>query len=462
MKKGIVAGFITAGFWCQTAVAQINVSPSLKEAIDAAISHSATLKNEALSQEKAENERKAVWNKYLPTVGATAAYAYLNNDLKMDIPTVTLPITGTHLFEGSSTTHTEANVFLAGITAKQVIFSGGQIMNGAKALEAKNEGTQYMSALKKDELIKDLINSFDQLRLLDQAAALINESELRLQKETYRVEKAIEQGLAVPYDRDKIKLASLNLDSKKAEIAGKKALLHIKINTLTGYDDEQIDAVAYELSPIAINEDLGIEERNELKAFEAYEKALNYNLKKEKGSLLPTVGAFASYSYASMFNANSTMPLPFNDNTSLNLKLNQATLSPNWMLGAMLKWELFGGFERKHKIEAVKIDQHILSNKKEDATQMMNLQLRNNLVNYKVQMDQLSIANQKEKIALNNLNSAEKQYKLGLINVTERIGAEIDIYEVSLQKVQTLINQRQVALEAYAAAATLDHFIQVK
>mgnify|MGYP002423937296 CR=1 FL=1 len=111
---------------------------------------------------------------------------------------------------------------------------------------------------------------------------------------------------------------------------------------------------------------------------------------------------------------------------------------------------------------SIKIDQHILSNKQEDAARMMNLQLRNNMVNYKVQTDQLSIADQKEKIAGNNLITAEKQYKLGLIGVTERISAETDIYEASLNKVQTLINQRQAALESYAAAQPLIHFIQVK
>lgn len=462
MKKGIVSCLLAAGFWCNHANAQINISNSLKEAIDAAINTSATLKNETLALEKADNERKAVWNKYLPTVSATAAYAYLNNDLKLDIPTVTLPVSGARLFEGTTTVHNEGNVFLAGVTAKQVLFSGGQIMNGAKALAAKNEGTKYMSALKKDEVVKDVINAFDQLRLLDQGTALIQESEVRLNKERERMEKAIQQGLAVPYDRDKIKLATLNLESKKAEIAGKKQLLYIKLNTMTGYDEGQINAVVYDLVPIYISADLDINERNELKAFEAYSKALDYNLKKERGSLLPTLGAFAGYSYASLFNASSTIPLPLAANNEAVLNLNRATLSPNWMLGGVLKWELFGGFERKHKVEGVKIDQHILANRKEDATRMMNLQLRNNLVNYRVQMDQLAIAGQKEKIAMNNLKTADKQYKLGLINVTERISAETDIYEVALNKVQTLINQRQAALEAYAAAATLDHFIQVK
>jgi hypothetical protein len=37
--------------------------------------------------------------------------------------------------------------------------------------------------------------------------------------------KAIEEGLAIPYDRDKIKLASLELDSKRIELQGKRKLV---------------------------------------------------------------------------------------------------------------------------------------------------------------------------------------------------------------------------------------------
>jgi hypothetical protein len=53
---------------------------------------------------------------------------------------------------------------------------------------------------------------------------LINDSEKRLQTETKRILKAIEEGLAIPYDRDKIKLASLELDSKRIELQGKRKL----------------------------------------------------------------------------------------------------------------------------------------------------------------------------------------------------------------------------------------------
>jgi hypothetical protein len=69
----------------------------------------------------------------------------------------------------------------------------------------------------------------------------------RLQTETKRILKAIEEGLAIPYDRDKIKLASLELDSK-IELQGKRKLVFRKIRYLTGYTDSEINTVHYNLA----------------------------------------------------------------------------------------------------------------------------------------------------------------------------------------------------------------------
>jgi hypothetical protein len=71
----------------------------------------------------------------------------------------------------------------------------------------------------------------------------------RLQTETKRILKAIEEGLAIPYDRDKIKLASLELDSKRIELQGKRKLVFRKIRYLTGYTDSEINTVHYNLAP---------------------------------------------------------------------------------------------------------------------------------------------------------------------------------------------------------------------
>lgn len=440
---------------------QVQVSKSLMQAIDAALNKDLDLANHYLETEKIGIERKSVLNKYIPHVSANALYGYFDNTLTLDIPTLTLPLTGTQLFSGNQQFNNNGNLFFGGLTAKAVLFSGGQILNGAKALDAKKKGTELMAEPKKDEIIKEVINAFDLIRLLNQADQLINESEIRLKKENERVEKAIANGLAIPYDRDKIKLAVLELSSKRLETEGKRKVLYQKINMLTHYEKAQIDAVVYELDPIVLPQQLNADNRAELKALESFKNAYQYALKKEKGTLLPTVGAFGSYSYASVFGANSSFNGPVTGNT-YKLKLNEATLSPNLMVGAALKWDIFSGFERKHKIDEAKINIKQVENQLAATKEKIGLQLQYNNTQYETLLKQLEIADQREKIAKHNLTVAQKQYSLGLINVSERLAAETDIYQVSLNKVNLTIEQRKAAFETLSATGNLQNVIQVK
>ena len=440
---------------------QVQVSKTLMQAIEAALNQDHDLANQYLEVEKLEINRKSVLNKYIPHVSASALYGYFDNSLTLDVPALTLPLTGVQLFSGNQQFDNSGNLFYGGVTAKTVLFSGGQILNGAKAIAAKKKGTELMAQPKKDAIIKDVVYSFDQIRLLNEAQKLIDESEIRLKKENERVEKAIANGLAIPYDRDKIKLAVLELGSKRIEIEGKRKVLYQKINMLTHYDAAQIDAVLYELDPIVLPPNLSAADRAELQALESFKNAYQYALKKEKGTLLPTLGAFGTYGYASVFDAKSSFNGPISGNT-YRLKLNEATLSPNLMVGAALKWDLFTGFERKHKIDEAKINIKQVENQLEATKEKVGLQLQNFSAQYETLFKQLEIANQREKIAKQNLIVAQKQYGAGLINITERLAAETDVYQVSLNKINTIIAQRKIAFETLSAAGNLQNAIQVK
>jgi outer membrane protein TolC len=58
-------------------------------------------------------------------------------------------------------------------------------------------------------------------------------------------------------------------------------------------------------------------------------------------------------------------------------------------------------------------------------------------------------------VANNNLNLAIKQYKQGLINISERLEAENDSYKASVNKINILIEQRLSALETIIATGEL-------
>jgi len=437
-------------------VAQINVSTSLEKAIEKAIEKNSSIKNKELEIEKLNLQEKGVWNKYIPKVEATALYTYFDNRLTVDLPAVTIPIVNYPLFDGKTAFDNYGNIFNGSVMAKTVLFSGFQIPNGAKAIQQKTKGTEYLKESEKDVVIKEVINSFDQLALLNEVEKLLNDSDKRLQTETKRVTKAIEQGLAIPYDRDKIKLASLELDSKKIELKGKRKLVYKKIQYLTGYSVAEIDAVHYNLVPYLIASDkLSSENKQEIKALESFKMANEFLLKKEKGTFLPTLGAFGGVSHSSLFNAHATTQVITGINEALYLGLNEMTISRNWIIGAAMQWEIFAGFERKHKVHEAKINIEQIQNQIDDTKEKLQLLLDNNFVNYSILNEKTAIAEQQEKVANNNLNMATKQYKEGLITISERLEAENDSFKASVNKINTLVEQRLSAIETIIATGEL-------
>jgi outer membrane protein TolC/predicted transcriptional regulator len=455
MKKYLIL-LITPLLTLNTCFSQIQTSTSLDQAIQKAIEKSSTIKNKEIEIEKLTYQEKGVWNKYIPRVEASALYSYFDNQLTIDLPTSTVPIINYPLFDGKTKFDNYGNIFHGSIMARTVLFSGMQIPNGAKAINQKAIGTSYLKESEKDIIIKDVINTFDQITLLKEIEKRIEDSDKRLKTESKRVLKAIEQGLAIPYDRDKIKLASLEIASKKIELAGKRKLIYKKIQYLTGYSDSEINAVHYKLVPYLITEEnLNTQNKQEIKALESFKQAYEYLLKKEKGSYLPTIGAFAGVTSSSIFNANTTTPILPGANQALNLGLNEMTLSPNWMIGAGAKWEIFAGFERKHKVHEAKLNIEQVQNQIEDTKEKLQLLLENNYINYTVNNQKIEIAEQQEQIANNNLTLAIKQYKEGLISISERLEAENEYLKATTNKINILIDQRLSAIETIITTGDL-------
>src|SRR5699024_5097812 len=269
-------------------------------------------------------------------------------------------------------------------------------------------------------------------------------------KEEERVNKAITNGLAIPFDRDKIKLARLELESKQVELEESKSLLISKIEYLTGMSEAEILAVTYELDPILLSSGLTAETKQELEALRAYKSAGEYLLKKEKGAFLPQAAAFAGLSYTSLFDGSSQFDIPYLPAgvTQPHLSLNEFTLAPSWMAGVVLKWEMFGGMERKHKVRQAELKIQQLENKLEDSRNKLNLLRMQKIAAFRTSEKQVELAIQKELEAENSLTLAGKQYTQGLISINQRLEAENDFVKASQGKTEALINQRESALEA--------------
>lgn len=446
-KKWIWIFILFSGVLRQIGKAQSNIDPRVKEIIQQSFQNNKDLQLKNYEVDKANLEAEGVKTNKLPHVSATGLYGFMYNNGSLDIPTLNLPVLNLGLFEGATDFNLRSQAVYAGVSVKQVIFSGLQIPNGEQALKEKARAQSYLVEAGKEEMAKDIATTFDQLMLLDQVDKLIEDSERRLKKEQAKVNRAIENGLAIPYDRDKLKLALLELEEKKVELTGNRALLIKKIQQETGMTASVVEEVGYNLSPIYLSDmPASVEERSELKALGASTKAYEYLYKKEKGASLPTVFAFGSASYLNLHNTSLTIkdkPIV----GDIDLSTNYLKGRPNFMVGVGVRWDIFNGGEHRNKVKQVQLDQAINETKLLDATEKLNLLLDKNKVSYTTVNQKLKVGNQQIKVAENNLQIASKQYEAGLIDVTELLTTENEWYKVNLNFYSQVLQQRAVALE---------------
>jgi len=426
-----------------------------KDPVEKAITHNKSLQNSILENQKTALDRDMVKGKLLPSLSANAGYGYLHSDLILDLPTQQLPITGISLFEGSQKSSLSTQMAVAGVTAKQVIFSGLQITNGQKALEQKFKAQALMTEAGYDALAQEVMLSFDQLMLLKEVDILIDDSEKRLNKEHQKVVKAIENGLAIPYDRDKIKLAMLELESKKAEVSSNRDLLYFKLEELTGLSRDELQAVSYPLYEILLHEgEMDSMNRKELQALEASQKAYEYALKKEKGARLPLLFAFGNVSYFNAFGTDFTVKdLPVVGDVKMSS--NSLQMAPSYAIGVGMKWNIFEGKSHKGAVEKAALDMKINENKIIDTREKLSLLQRKTKSDYSLSLKKIAVNQQQMTIAKNNMRLASRQFEEGLQDVTERLEAENEYYKKSLNYYNQILNQRNTASELLKANGNL-------
>ena len=443
-------------FYFSSLIAQNNLSEIEIDLINRSLEKSYALKKSVYELSIDSIERKTIRQNFIPTLELDAKYGYGASRINLDVPTVQLPITGIELFEGESRFNTQGQVFNTNLTAKALLFSGLQVNYGSKATEEKIKAKNFMLNAEKADIIKDLIDTFDKIELLKHSEIVITKSEERLAKEKQRVKTAIKNGLAIPYDRDKITAAELNLASVKVELYGNLSLLYLKLSMLTDVDMSTLEKYSFDLKPWELqNSNNTFSDRPELKALDASINAYDYKLKMNRNSFLPKVQALASLSYSNLFNANLETPYALPGGENVNLELNKFELFPTYFLGVGMQWELFSGLKHSNETHIAHIEKNIAEEEKSDAEEQLALFAKKMQVNFEVKNQQLLFKEQEMEVAKNSLNLAIKSYQEGLISITDRLQTETEYQNAALNYYKFVAQQRMVAVDLLISTGSL-------
>tara|TARA_R110000772_G_scaffold202935_2_gene313187 strand:+ start:194 stop:1582 length:1389 start_codon:yes stop_codon:yes gene_type:complete len=455
MKKTLFISFFSL-IYLGSLLAQNNLNEIEIDLIQRSLVKSYSLKKSVRELSIDSIERKIIRQNFIPTLELDALYGYGASRINLDVPTVQLPITGIELFEGESRFDTKGQVFNTNLTAKALLFSGMQVTYGAKATEEKIKAKNFMLNAEKADIIKDMIDTFDKIELLKQSEIVLTKSEERLAKEKERVKTAIENGLAIPYDRDKITAAELNLASVKVEIYGNLSLLYSKLSMLTDVEISTLEKYSSDLKPWKLqNINNTFFDRPEIQALDASVTAYDYKLKMSRNSFLPKIQAQASISYSNLFNANLQTPYSLPGGENVNLELNKFELFPTYFLGVGMNWELFSGLKHSNETRITRIEKSIAEEEKSEIEEKLELFAKKMQVNFEVKNQQLLLKEKEMEVAKNSLNLAVKSYREGLISITDRLQTEMEYQNAALNYYRFVAQQRMVAVDLLISTGSL-------
>lgn len=196
---------------------------SLNECLELAVKNNAKLKNARNTLEMSAETRKEAFTKYFPQANANFAGFIADDDLvKMDIdatdiimqlpPELMMSLAGVQL---PSTVEYMKKGFVAGVSAIQPIFAGGQIYYGNKLAELGEEVSQIQLAQTEDEVRLTVVQYYWQIAQLKEKVRTLDAVDAQLASVRKDVENAIEVGLVNRNDLLQVQLKQNEMKSKR-------------------------------------------------------------------------------------------------------------------------------------------------------------------------------------------------------------------------------------------------------
>lgn len=417
---------------------------NLKKLIEKSFEKSASIKILAYKIQDAKTDEQIAKNAYLPKVSANATYTRLNDDIVFPENLQTL-LMGTQkllikekigLGFNSTLPATvplqevdpiqKKDIFKVTGNTQVLLYSGNKVPMAVKATQHQAKALNYLTEKEKNKLIVEVTDAYDQLALVLASAKVLAASEKVLDEQSLFVEKAIENGLATPIERQKILLAKERLNIKKLEYTTNKQLLIEKLRELTDEDALVLENLNPTVTPAMLNSNLQTNERVEIKSIDEAIKALDYKQKMEKTDFIPKLAAFGQYEFR---------------------KENLSLLEPVWYAGVRLQWNIFDGFTAKENVKKIDLQKKMYLEQKKEIADLQKLGITKANVDLARATQKIKMCNEQLNLANKTYDLVNKQYRNGLTTLTELLNAINDKERSELELINAYYEQRRANIQ---------------
>ncbi|MDO4190132.1 MAG: TolC family protein [Bacteroidales bacterium] len=394
---------------------------TLDSCLSLALQNNVAVKNASLEVEAAKEVKKQVFTKYFPQVSLNAnAYHALDPLIELtidDIDNTNIRQVVSTLYDlfGQNLGFDDKITFLhygvvAGATAVQPVYMGGQIVNGNKLAAVGVEAAEYKGKVTSDEVLLQTEESYWLVISLREKKKTILEVQGLLDTLYKDVKGACDAGLVTRNDLLKVTLKQNELAQNLLKVNNGIKLASMALCQSIGipYTDElmladTLSTSADELMTIYRDADVAVANRNESHLLDLNDEAERLKRKMTIGETLPHILVGGMYGYANILEKNTF----------------------NGALFATVSVPISGWGETAHKLKEQRLRQEIAANNHRDLNEKMQLQTQQAWNELQEAYHQTLLAEQAVNTARDNMNVCYHNYQAGLISLSELLEAQV-------------------------------------
>ena len=436
MKK--ILSLIVCSVCCCSTTAQ---TYSLQQLKDSALHNNIAVRNAKHSVDAAQQQRKEAFTKYFPNISGTGLWFNANKGMaqtELNLSEQITPELGMALAQSLPAEALAAlgnpisvsmmkNGTVAGISAVQPVFAGGQIINGNRLAKVGEDVSRLQLQLSENEVERQTEQYYWQLVSLQEKMKTIEAVQALLADIYKDVDVAVRAGVAMRNDLLQVQLRQNDVESQKVKLQNGISIVRLLLaqhcglrptpNPSQGEGSENTfnivlpDMDQQDILLPSPQEGSGVALLPEYQLLQKQVDATNLQRKMEIGKNLPTVGVGAGYNFHNLLDNNHSFAMMF------------ATVSV-----PISDW--WGG---SHAIKRKKIEQQKAEEQLADNSELLKIRMQNAWNNVEVSCQQLQIAQRSIEQAEENLRLNRDYYRAGTSKMSDLLEAQL-LYQQSLDR----------------------------
>ncbi len=398
---------------------------SLEQILDAARQNNIALRTARHNIEVASEQRKEAFTKYFPNISATGMWFNANKgtaEKTLNPSEIISPEMGAGLSQMLPPEALAAlanpvsismmkNGTIAGVTAMQPVFAGGQIVNGNRLAKVGEEAARLQLQLSENEVEKTAEQYFWQLISLQEKMKTVAAVDTMLSDIHKDVDVAVRAGVTLRNDLLQVELRQNEVASQRLKLLNGISIVRLLLGQYCGLRDTcfvlryNTDAVSM---PLRQDHEQALFATPEYQLLGKQVDATKIQKQMEIGKNLPTVAVGAGYNYHNLLDNDHSFAMLF---ASVSVPIS------DWWGGS-------------HAIKRKKIAYQQAQEQLADNAQLLTIRMQNAWNSVVESQQQLQIAQRSIEQSEENLRLHRNFYRAGTCKMSDLLEAQL-LYQQS-------------------------------